>query len=162
MTQAGGSSIANGGGGGSVGEVIAGLAALNPAAAAAAAVLNRGSGGAGGDEGAGVSDGGVDSSDTLEEVRHQVAEEYLPVMATIRDQLIAELKGVDKSEVIGDWSFLLVEILPPSLSYMEYAWTKVLLWCHLFWGLVFFARAGTSDIAVHAGKTHGLVFSLSF
>lgn len=42
---------------------------------------------------------GFDTSTVLEEVRHQVAQEYLPVMETIRDQLIAELKGIDKSEV---------------------------------------------------------------
>ena len=35
----------------------------------------------------------------LEEVRHQVAAEYLPVMADIRDQLIADLVGIEGSEV---------------------------------------------------------------
>ena len=35
----------------------------------------------------------------LEEVRHQVAAEYLPVMAEIRDQLIADLVGIVGSEV---------------------------------------------------------------
>lgn len=52
-------------------------------------------GGGGGDEG---DDAGGDCG-ALEEVRHQVAQEYLPVMETIRDQLIAELKGIDKAEV---------------------------------------------------------------
>eukprot|EP00752_Nemacystus_decipiens_P005687 g5147.t1 len=95
---------AHGGGDGCVGEVTAGLAALSPAASAVA------SGRAGGFDGVGLGaaaaaaaaedgGGGADSSDILEEVRHQVAEEYLPVMATIRDQLIAELKCIDKSEV---------------------------------------------------------------
>ncbi|CAN0300874.1 unnamed protein product, partial [Hapterophycus canaliculatus] len=42
---------------------------------------------------------GVDHGTVLEEVRHQVAQEYLPVMRTIRDELIAELKSIDKSEV---------------------------------------------------------------
>lgn len=37
--------------------------------------------------------------EVLEEVRHQVAEEYLPVMATIKKQLIEELKGINRSEV---------------------------------------------------------------
>lgn len=82
------------GDGGCVGDVTAGVAALSPAAAGAAS--------AGGVEGVGGGGGGDsmdDSIGALEEVRHQVAEEYLPVMATIRDQLIAELKGIDKSEV---------------------------------------------------------------
>lgn len=37
--------------------------------------------------------------DVLEEVRHQVAAEYLPVMATIRDELIEELKEIEGAEV---------------------------------------------------------------
>ncbi|CAM9878723.1 unnamed protein product [Scytosiphon promiscuus] len=41
----------------------------------------------------------LDTGAVLEEVRHQVAQEYLPVMETIRDELIAELKGIEKSEV---------------------------------------------------------------
>lgn len=42
---------------------------------------------------------GTGPGDVLEEVRHQVAEEYLPVMSTIRDQLIEELEGIDRAEV---------------------------------------------------------------
>lgn len=63
---------------------------LNGAAAAAAAV-----------EGEGGGDLDIDGScHVLEEVRHQVAQEYLPVMDKIRDQLKAELKNIDKSEVM--------------------------------------------------------------
>lgn len=43
---------------------------------------------------------GIDTGTVLEEVRHQVAQEYLPVMETIRDQLVAELKGIKNSEVL--------------------------------------------------------------
>lgn len=43
--------------------------------------------------------GSTGTCDVLEEVRHQVAAEYLPVMSTIRDQLIAELKDIERSEV---------------------------------------------------------------
>ncbi|CAM9201431.1 unnamed protein product [Ectocarpus sp. 13 AM-2016] len=53
-----------------------------------------GGGGGGGDE-----EGAGGDCGALEEVRHQVAQEYLPVMETIRDQLVAELKGIDKAEV---------------------------------------------------------------
>lgn len=47
---------------------------------------------------------GAGPGDVLEEVRHQVAAEYLPVMATIRDQLISELEGIERAEV--RWSRL--------------------------------------------------------
>lgn len=77
---------AAGGGGGS------GRCANGAAAVAAAAVK---------DEGEGEGDLDIDGScHVLEEVRHQVAQEYLPVMEKIRDELKAELQGIDKSEVI--------------------------------------------------------------
>eukprot|EP00903_Cladosiphon_okamuranus_P009996 g9481.t2 len=95
VSSDGGNGDANGGSSSSVGEVTAGVAALSPAAAAA--VSGGCAGGAGRVDRAG--DSGGDGGGVLEEVRHQVAEEYLPVMATIRDQLIAELKGIDEAEV---------------------------------------------------------------
>lgn len=50
--------------------------------------------------GAEVPFGEAGTGNVLEEVRHQVAAEYLPVMATIRDQLVAALKGIDRAEVL--------------------------------------------------------------
>ena len=47
--------------------------------------------------------GGVDPGKgkctALEEVRHQVAAEYLPVMAAIREELMSELSGIERAEV---------------------------------------------------------------
>lgn len=90
----------NGGGGGGsrgsddcTGQATAGLAAV------ASTASGTGSSGSSGSED--WSSEGMDgsASGALEDVRHQVAQEYLPVMATIRDQLKDELKGIDKAEV---------------------------------------------------------------
>ncbi|CAM9094298.1 unnamed protein product [Ascophyllum nodosum] len=47
--------------------------------------------------------GGVDPGKgkctALEEVRHQVAAEYLPIMAAIREELMSELSGIERAEV---------------------------------------------------------------
>lgn len=52
-----------------------------------------------GGDGVGSCDDGC-SSTVLEEVRHQVAAEYLPVMAVIREQLLEELSGIERAEVM--------------------------------------------------------------
>lgn len=41
----------------------------------------------------------------LEEVKHQVAAEYLPVMAVIREQLLEELSGIERAEVLCNEAF---------------------------------------------------------
>lgn len=63
---------------------------------------------AGADNGTDAGTGhGTDACDVLEEVRHQVAAEYLPVMATIKDELISELKGIERAEVGRVYRWLL-------------------------------------------------------